>query len=73
MTPLALAIILFVAALLSLILGLPFLTIALFVFAVLAFIWAIVTFMRGGRVTPVTHRTEKPELLGPGGPDDPDA
>jgi hypothetical protein len=23
--------------------------------------------------TPVAHRTEKPELLGPGGPDDPDA
>jgi hypothetical protein len=73
MTPLLLAIILVIAGVVSLVIGLPFLTLALFFFAALAFLWAIVAFMRGERSTPVAHRTEKPELLGPGGPDDPDA
>jgi hypothetical protein len=72
MTPLLLAIILLIAAVVTVILGLPFLAVALFVFAVLAFTWSIVVFARGGRVVPEGHRTEKPELLGPGGPDDPD-
>lgn len=72
MTPLALAILLLIAAFLSLIIALPFLSIALFVLAALAFIWAIVTFSRGDRVVPTGHRTRKPELLGPGGPDDPE-
>ena len=72
MTPLALAILLVIAGFLSLLIGLPFLTIALFVLAVVAFIWALVTFTRGDRVVPVGHRTQKPELLGPGGPDDPE-
>ncbi len=72
MTPLALAILLVIIGFLSLLLGLPFLTIALFILAAFAFVWAIVTFFRGDRVMPVTHRTQKPELLGPGGPDDPE-
>jgi hypothetical protein len=73
MTPLLLAIILVVVGFLSLVIGLPFLTLALFFLAALAFLWAIVTFMRGGGATPVGHRTHEAELLGPGGPDDPDA
>ncbi|HEV8462920.1 MAG TPA: hypothetical protein VGQ38_19700 [Gaiellaceae bacterium] len=72
MTPLAIAILLVIVGFLSLLLGLPFLTIALFILAALAFIWALVTFMRGDRVVPTGHRTQKPELLGPGGPDDPE-
>jgi hypothetical protein len=74
MTPLAIAILLVIVGFLSLVIGLPFLTIALFILAALAFVWALVTFMRGDRreVVPTTHRTQKPELLGPGGPDDPE-
>ena len=72
MTPLAIAILLVIVGFLSLLIGLPFLTIALFILAALAFVWAIVTFSRGERVAPVAHRTQKPELLGPGGPDDPE-
>jgi hypothetical protein len=45
-----------------------------FVIAVLIGIWYLVALMKGGgRPSAPVRRTEKASLLGPGGPDDPDA
>jgi hypothetical protein len=72
-TPLAVAVVLLVLAILASLTGLAWIAIPLFVLAIGAFIWAAVVLVRGGPVKPVMHRTRDPELLGPGGPDDPDA
>jgi len=73
MTPMLLALVLLVAAIVTAVVGLGWLALPPFGLAVAAFIWALVVFFRGGGGRmPVTHRTRKPELLGPGGPDDPD-
>jgi hypothetical protein len=42
------------------------------VIAVAAAIWLIASFARGQTPGRAVRRTEHPELLGPGGPDDPD-
>jgi hypothetical protein len=42
------------------------------VFAVAVAIWALVGISRGHTPGRAVRRTQKPELLGPGGPDDPD-
>jgi hypothetical protein len=73
MTPLGVTVILFVLAILFSFTGLAWIALPLYVLAVLALIWFIVTLVRGGPMKPVMHRTHDPELLGPGGPDDPDA
>ncbi len=72
MTPLFVAFALVVVGFLTILTGLAWISIPFFVLAVVAFVWAVVVIMRGEGL-PVTHRTRKPELLGPGGPDDPDA
>jgi hypothetical protein len=42
--------------------------------AVVVVIWFVVALLRsGGAPSRVLHRTRKADLLGPGGPDDPDA
>lgn len=73
MTPLALTVLLVVLGFLAVVVGLAWLAVPLWVLAVVALIWTIVVFARGGGTKPVLHRTREPELLGPGGPDDPDA
>jgi hypothetical protein len=72
MTPMLLTLLLLVAAIVTAVTGLGWVAVPLFALAVACFIWAIVVFFRGGGQMPATHRTRKPELLGPGGPDDPD-
>jgi hypothetical protein len=72
-TALAVTVILFVLAILFSFTGLAWIALPLYVLAVIALIWFIVTLRSGGPVKPVMHRTRDPELLGPGGPDDPDA
>jgi hypothetical protein len=73
MTPLALTVVLVAAAIVSVLVGAAWLAIPIFVLALAAFAWAVVVFARGEGGMPATHRTRDPELLGPGGPDDPDA
>jgi hypothetical protein len=73
MTPLFLALFLIVIGIVTLITGLVWISIPFFILAVLAFLWALVAIARGDGGTAVMHRTRKAELLGPGGPDDPDA
>jgi hypothetical protein len=73
MTPLALTVILFVAAIVCVLVGAAWLALPVFVLALAALVWAIVVFARGEGGLPATRRTRDPELLGPGGPDDPDA
>ncbi len=54
--------------------GLGPLAIIPFVIAVLAGLWYLFAAMRsGGTPSAPVRRTEKASLLGPGGPDDPDA
>jgi threonine/homoserine/homoserine lactone efflux protein len=74
MTPLALTVLLVVLGLLSALVGLAWIAVPLFVLALVCLIWSAIVFARGGREAkaPVMHRTRKPELLGPGGPDDPE-
>jgi hypothetical protein len=43
------------------------------VFLVALAIWLVAALARGQTPGRATRRTERPELLGPGGPDDPDA
>lgn len=73
MTPLALTLVLVGAAIVCVLLGAAWLAVPMFVLALAALIWAIVVLARGKGRMPATHRTREPELLGPGGPDDPDA
>lgn len=73
MTPLALTLVLVGAAIVCVLLGAAWLAVPMFVLALAALIWAIVVLARGEGRMPATHRTREPELLGPGGPDDPDA
>jgi hypothetical protein len=73
MTPLALTVLLFVLGILAAFTGLAWIAVPLFVLALVALIWAVIVLVRGGTQKPVMHRTREPELLGPGGPDDPDA
>jgi hypothetical protein len=72
MTPLALTILLFLVGLVTALTGLAWISLPFFVLALIALLWTLVTFFRGETQMPVMHRTRKPELLGPGGPDDPD-
>jgi hypothetical protein len=72
-TPLAVSVVLFVLAILASLTGLAWIAVPLFVLAILALIWFVVVLVRGGPIKPVLHRTREAELLGPGGPDDPDA
>ena len=72
MTPLALTVVCFVIAVVSVIAGVVWLALPLFVLALVALVWTIVSFARGTATRPVMHRTRDPELLGPGGADDPD-
>jgi hypothetical protein len=73
MTPIFVAVLLIVVGIVTLVTGLAWIAIPFFLLAVVAFLWAVVVLVRGGGQIPVMHRTRKPELLGPGGPDDPDA
>ena len=73
MTPLALTVILFVAAIVCVLLGAAWLAVPVFVLALVALAWAALVFARGDGGMPATRRTRDPQLLGPGGPDDPDA
>jgi hypothetical protein len=73
MTPLAVTVLLVILGFLSIVTGLAWLAVPLWVLAFVSLIWTIVVLARGGTETPVLHRTRKPELLGPGGPDDPEA
>ena len=73
MTPLGVTVILFVLAILFSFTGLAWIALPLYVLAVIALVWFIVVLVRGGPMKPVMHRTRDPELLGPGGPDDPEA
>lgn len=72
MTPLALGVLLIVLGFLAILTGLAWVAVPLWILGIAALIWGAVVFVRGGRSTPVTHRTRKAELLGPGGPDDPE-
>ncbi|HVV57362.1 MAG TPA: hypothetical protein VHC45_03290 [Gaiellaceae bacterium] len=73
MTPLLLGILLVVIAVITAVVALPWVAVPLFVIGVLMLIWAAIGLFRGGGpVTEVRH-ARKAELLGPGGPDDPDA
>jgi hypothetical protein len=68
------AVVLVLLALLTVLVGLPFLALALFVVAVAAAILGAIGLSReGGTRAPTGHRTRKPTLLGPGGPDDPES
>jgi hypothetical protein len=73
MTPLALTVVLVAAAIVCVLLGAAWLALPIFVLALVALAWAALVFARGDGRMPATHRTRDPELLGPGGPDDPDA
>jgi hypothetical protein len=73
MTPLAVFVITLVIAILTMFTGLAWIAAPLFVLAFFALVWAIVVLARGGAQKPVMHRTRDAQLLGPGGPDDPDA
>jgi hypothetical protein len=72
MTSLLLALVLIVIGILPAVTGLPWISVPLFVIAVIAFIWGAIVFLRGDDRTSLRH-PRKAELLGPGGPDDPDA
>jgi hypothetical protein len=73
MTPLALTVVLLGAAIVCVLLGAAWLALPIFALSLAALVWAAVVFARGEGGLPATHRTRDPELLGPGGPDDPDA
>ena len=73
MTPFALTGLLVVLGILAALVGLAWIAVPLFVLAVIALVWGLFVLVGSGPKTPVLHRTRKPELLGPGGPDDPDA
>jgi hypothetical protein len=73
LTPLLLAVVLVVVAVVTAVVALPWIAVPAFVLAVLAVIWAGIGFFRGGGPVTEVRRARKAELLGPGGPDDPDA
>lgn len=72
MTALFLALVLIVIGILTAVTGLPWVSVPLFVIALIAFVWGLIAFLHGDARTTVRH-PRKAELLGPGGPDDPDA
>lgn len=63
----------FVALALAFALGLGPLAIVPAVVAVAVLIWLVTGLARGQTPGRAARRTKRPELLGPGGPDDPDA
>jgi hypothetical protein len=73
MTPLALTVLLGGSAIVAVLVGAAWLAVPIFVLALAALAWTIVVFARGEGGMPATERTRDPQLLGPGGPDDPDA
>lgn len=73
LTPLFLAVVLVVIAVITAVVALPWIAAPAFVLAVLALIWAGIGFFRGGGPVTEVREARKAELLGPGGPDDPDA
>jgi hypothetical protein len=73
MTSLALTVILIVVGVILALTTVVWLAVPVFLFALIALIWAIVAVSRGRTQKVVMHQTEDIELLGPGGPDDPDA
>lgn len=72
MTPLTLTVVSIVIVIVSVLAGIPWLALIFFVVGVLALVWTLISFARGTAMKPVFHRTRDVELLGPGGPDDPD-
>jgi hypothetical protein len=62
-----------IATAFSFALGVGALAVLPLVFAIGAGIWVALTVGRGGTPAGAARRAEKPELFGPGGPDDPDA
>jgi hypothetical protein len=54
------------------VIGLGPLAVIPLLFAVAVGIWAVVALLRGATPGGAVRHTAKPELLGPGGPDDPD-
>ena len=71
MTSLALTVILIVVGVILALTTVVWLAVPVFLFALIALIWAIVAVSRGRTQKVVMHQTEDVELLGPGGPDDP--
>jgi hypothetical protein len=72
MTPVGLAILLVIVAIVIGAVGLPWVSAGLIVIALIALIIGLVGLRKGGP-REVTQRTDPPDLLGPGGADDPDA
>jgi hypothetical protein len=74
MTSIALTVVLIVLGVILALTAVVWLAVPVFVFALIALVWVFIAYSRRGTSKqPVMHRTEDPELLGPGGPDDPDA
>ena len=73
MTSIAMTIILIVLGVILALTTVVWLAVPVFVFALIALVWTLIAFSRGKTEKVVMHRTQDPELLGPGGPDDPDA
>ena len=73
MAILVIAILLFLAAGLAAVLGGGLLAILPLALAVVLGGWFVVTLASGRTPARAVRDTERPELLGPGGPDDPDA
>ncbi len=73
MTVLLVAVLLLVAAGLAAVLGAGWLAVLPFLLALGVGAWFVLTLAGGSTPGSAVRRTEHPELLGPGGPDDPDA
>jgi hypothetical protein len=72
MTPIGMAVLLVIVAIIIGAVGLPWISAGLIVIALIALIVGLVGTRKGGP-REVTQRTDPPDLLGPGGADDPDA
>ncbi len=73
MTSLAITVVLIVLGVILALTAVAWLAVPVFVFALIALIWALIAISRGRTQKVVMHQTHDAELLGPGGPDDPDA
>jgi len=73
MAVLLFALLLFIAAALAAVLGVGWLALLPLVLALAVAAWGGATVASGRTPGTALRRTHRPELLGPGGPDDPDA
>jgi hypothetical protein len=72
MAALVAAVLLLLAAGGTVVLGVGWLAIIPLLLAIAAFVWGGITIASGRTPARAVRQTDSPELLGPGGPDDPD-